>query len=49
MKNVTMVSADGHSVMPTDLWPEYLERKFHEHLPALRAEQEISATARSSP
>ena len=45
MKNVTMVSADGHSVMPTELWPEYLERKFHEHLPALRAEQEISARA----
>jgi predicted TIM-barrel fold metal-dependent hydrolase len=29
------VSADGHAIMPEELWPQYLEREFHEYLPRL--------------
>jgi predicted TIM-barrel fold metal-dependent hydrolase len=32
------VSADGHATMPPALWPEYLERAYHEHLPRLTEE-----------
>jgi predicted TIM-barrel fold metal-dependent hydrolase len=39
---VSIVSADGHAVMPTDRWPEYLEHRFHEHLPRLRADDAIN-------
>ena len=45
MDRLTIVSADGHSVMPTELWPEYLEKEFHDYLPAFTAEQEINAKA----
>ena len=42
MRKVSVVSTDGHAVLPAELWPEYLERRFHEHLPALRADDEIN-------
>jgi len=42
MRKVSIVSTDGHAVLPAELWPEYLERRFHEHLPALRADDEIN-------
>jgi predicted TIM-barrel fold metal-dependent hydrolase len=42
MRKVSIVSTDGHAVLPTELWPEYLERRFHEYLPALRADDEIN-------
>ena len=42
MDKVTIVSADGHTVMEPEL-AEYLEQEFHEHLPA------FDANARSSP
>jgi predicted TIM-barrel fold metal-dependent hydrolase len=45
MDKVTIVSADGHAVMPTDLWPEYLDAKYHDALPALIAENDINAKA----
>ena len=32
-KKVIIVSADGHAAMPEELWPEYVERKYHEYLP----------------
>ena len=41
-KKVSIVSTDGHAVLPAELWPEYLERRFHEYLPALRADDEIN-------
>ena len=42
MDHVSIVSTDGHSVMPTDLWPEYLESDFHDYLPALHADNEVN-------
>jgi predicted TIM-barrel fold metal-dependent hydrolase len=33
-----VVSADGHAVMPPELWAEYLEPEFHDHLPRLAEE-----------
>ena len=42
MQNVSIVSTDGHAVLPAELWPDYLERRFHEYLPALRADDEIN-------
>ena len=32
MSRVSIVSTDGHAVMPLDAWPEYLEPEFHDHL-----------------
>ena len=42
MQKVSIVSTDGHAVLPAELWPEYLERRFHEYLPALRSDDEIN-------
>ena len=42
MRQVSIVSTDGHAVLPAELWPDYLERRFHEYLPALRADDEIN-------
>jgi predicted TIM-barrel fold metal-dependent hydrolase len=42
MQKVSIVSTDGHAVLPAELWPEYLEPRFHEYLPALRADDEIN-------
>ncbi len=42
MEKVSIVSTDGHAVLPAELWPEYLEQRFHEYLPALRADDEIN-------
>jgi predicted TIM-barrel fold metal-dependent hydrolase len=39
MRKVSIVSADGHAVMPVERWSEYLEPAFHEHLPRLLADQ----------
>ena len=41
MEPLIIVSADGHGSMPPELWEQYLEPEFHEHLPRLRAEQEM--------
>ena len=41
MRKVSIVSTDGHAVLPAELWPDYLDRRFHEYLPALRADDEI--------
>ena len=40
MDPLIIVSADGHGSMPPELWEQYLEPEFHEHLPQLRIEQE---------
>ena len=44
MDRVIIVSADGHASMPSKLWPEYLEREYHELLPRLTAENELATT-----
>ena len=45
MSKITIVSTDGHAVMPVEAWPEYLEQPFHEYLPQLRAENDVNARA----
>jgi len=45
LRHVNIVSIDGHAVMPSELWPEYLEKRFHQYLPAFRAENEVNARA----
>jgi predicted TIM-barrel fold metal-dependent hydrolase len=42
MNRAIVVSSDGHASMPSELWPEYLEKKYHEHLPLLREQNELS-------
>ena len=41
MNRVIVVSADSHAAMPSELWPEYLEQRFHEHLPKIRYESDL--------
>ena len=45
MENLLIVSADGHATMPTELWPEYLEKRYHELLPQLAVENEVFTRA----
>lgn len=45
MDAVSIVSIDGHAVMPSERWPDYLEKRFHDYLPALRAENEVNRRA----
>jgi predicted TIM-barrel fold metal-dependent hydrolase len=45
VRAVSIVSVDGHAVMPSERWPDYLETRFHDYLPALRAENEINRRA----
>lgn len=40
MDEVIIVSADGHAGMPDSAWPDYVEERYHEHLPAARVESE---------
>jgi predicted TIM-barrel fold metal-dependent hydrolase len=35
MERLTIVSLDGHASPPPDIWPDYLEKRYHEFLPAL--------------
>ncbi len=42
MEPVMVISADGHASMPPELWEEYLEAEYHQYLPQLRAEHEVS-------
>jgi predicted TIM-barrel fold metal-dependent hydrolase len=42
MDRAIVVSADGHASMPPQYWSEYLESGYHEYLPQLIAENEIS-------
>jgi predicted TIM-barrel fold metal-dependent hydrolase len=40
-----VVSADSHAGVPKELWTEYLPERYHELLPALRADNVIYPTA----
>jgi predicted TIM-barrel fold metal-dependent hydrolase len=42
MDRAIVVSADGHASMPPRLWSEYLEAEYHQYLPQLIAENELS-------
>ena len=49
MDKVIIVSADGHAVMEPELWPKYLEREYHEHLPAFEHEREVFTDVDDAP
>ena len=36
-----IVSGDSHAGMPNELWPEYLDKRFHDLLPQLREDNII--------
>jgi predicted TIM-barrel fold metal-dependent hydrolase len=38
MEKLTIVSVDGHAQMPPEAWPKYLDKRYHEFLPALSEE-----------
>ena len=40
MEKLVVVSVDSHAQPPPEMWPEYLERRFHEYLPELHEEHE---------
>jgi predicted TIM-barrel fold metal-dependent hydrolase len=42
MKRAIFVSGDGHASMPSSLWSEYLEARYHQYLPQLIEENELS-------
>ena len=42
MDPVIVVSADGHASMPPKFWSEYLEAEYHQYLPQLIGENELS-------
>lgn len=42
MERALIVSGDGHASMPSRLWSEYLETRYHQYLPQLIAENELS-------
>jgi hypothetical protein len=35
---LTIVSIDGHAQMPPEAWPKYLDKRYHDQLPALLEE-----------
>ena len=43
MERLIVVSVDAHAQMPPELWPEYLESRYHDLLPGLHEEQELYA------
>ena len=42
MQRAIVVSGDGHASMPSSLWSEYLEARYHQYLPQLIGENELS-------
>jgi predicted TIM-barrel fold metal-dependent hydrolase len=45
MEQMIVVSSDSHAGVPKELWSEYLDPKFHELLPQLKADNETYPTA----
>jgi predicted TIM-barrel fold metal-dependent hydrolase len=41
MEKVMIVSSDSHAAMPSELWSEYFEKRFHEHLPQIQYESDL--------
>lgn len=44
-EKLIIVSSDSHAGVPKELWPEYLDQRFHDLLPSLRRDNEIYPTA----
>ena len=44
-EKLIVVSSDSHAAMPQDLWPEYLDNRFHDLLPDLRRDHIVYRTA----
>jgi predicted TIM-barrel fold metal-dependent hydrolase len=44
-ENLLIVSSDSHAAMPSELWPKYLDSKYHEHLEQIRYESDLYAGA----
>src|SRR5262249_53284490 len=42
MNRAIVVSSDGHASMPPELWPQYLEKKYHDNLALLAEQNELS-------
>lgn len=43
--NLIIVSSDSHAGMPKELWPEYLEPRFHDLIPRLHEDNELYPVA----
>jgi predicted TIM-barrel fold metal-dependent hydrolase len=41
MEKLIIVSSDSHAAMPSELWTQYFERRFHEHLPQIQYESDL--------
>jgi predicted TIM-barrel fold metal-dependent hydrolase len=41
MEKLIVVSSDSHAAMPSELWPQYFEKRFHEHLPQIQYESDL--------
>ena len=41
MGNLIIVSSDSHAAMPSKLWPDYFDRRYHEHLPQIQYESDL--------
>jgi predicted TIM-barrel fold metal-dependent hydrolase len=41
MEKLIVVSSDSHAAMPQELWTQYLESKYHEHLPQIQYESDL--------
>lgn len=45
MDPLIIVSTDSHAGMPKEQWPDYLDARFHDLIPALHADNEVYPTA----
>jgi hypothetical protein len=41
MEKLIIASADSHAGMPSELWPEYLDKKYHKYLRRLHDEKDL--------
>jgi predicted TIM-barrel fold metal-dependent hydrolase len=41
MEKLTIVSLDGHAQMPPEAWADYLDKRYHDHLPGLHEENRL--------
>ena len=45
MDPLILVSSDSHAGIPKELWPEYLDPRFHDLIPRLHEDNEVYPTA----
>jgi predicted TIM-barrel fold metal-dependent hydrolase len=45
MSRLIVVSSDSHAAMPSELWPDYLDPRFHEHLAQIRYESDLYSSS----